>query len=524
MGLTAAGAWPPARLRPRLPPARVVPAVLALPAAAALGGLASRVPLLAVAGMLVLAAATAIFLRPAVAGYLLVGLTPLIVGIDRGRLIPVLRPNEAVLVLSGGALLARAVWDLRTGTRLRPKLGPVAALLVLMAVFNSVVPVLWMSVRGVAVSGDDIMHAVVLWKYLALYAIVRASIRTAAEARRCLWLAVLAGSVVAVVAVLQSLELFGVPRLLATFYAPYGQETRLSNNRGSSTLALPAATADLLIMSLAVVAGFWRREGFRSPATAPAAGLLVVGVLASGQFSAAIGLVVAIVAIGLVSRRADLPLVFGLVGTAAGIWVLRPVIAQRLSGFDRVSGLPESWVGRLHNLRSYFWPTLFSDQNFLLGVRPSARVPGPQTLAVPWIWIESGYTWLLWGGGIPLFATFVLFVVVSVRQSWRVAQRPDAFGTAATGALIGVVVVAVLMLFDPHITYRGSADLLFSLLAVTAAGAVGTGPAGRADAEPRGTPLPAAARSLGWSRSRLIRGARGGGAMDRGAGRAGDRR
>jgi hypothetical protein len=160
------------------------------------------------------------------------------------------------------------------------------------------------------------------------------------------------------------------------------------------------------------------------------------------------------------------------------MWLLRPVIANRLSGFDRVSGLPESWVGRLHNLRSYFWPTLFSDNNFVLGVQPSARVPGPQTLATPWIWIESGYTWLLWGGGIPLFLSYVLFVVVSVSRSWRVAERADGFGSAATGALVGVVVVAVLMLFDPHITYRGSADLLFPLLAMTAAGAARRTPAG----------------------------------------------
>jgi len=470
--MTGTGAWPLAAaspLRDRVGAAALGAAALAV--AAGLGAAVAAAPTMAALGAVALALAVVIVLRPAVAGYLMIVVTPLVVGIDRGRILPVLRPNEALLLLCGGALLARALWNLRSGARLRPKPGPVVTTLLLMAVFNSAVPLLWMSVRGVPVSADDLLYAVVLWKYLALYGIVRAAVRSEREVRHCLWLAMAAASIVAVVAVLQSLGLFGVPKLLGTFYAPFGDEGRLANGRGGSTLALPAATADLMIFNIALVAAFWRRHGFRRyPVLVPMAVLLVVGTFASGQFSGAIGLVVALVVIGLVSRRANLPVAFGLVGLAA-TWFLRPVIERRLSGFDRVSGLPESWVGRLHNLRSYFWPTLFSDNNFVLGVRPSARVPGSRELAVRWVWIESGYTWLLWGGGIPLLVSYLAFVVVSVRRSWRLAERPDAVGTAATGVLVGVVVSAVLMLFDPHITYRGAADLLFALLALMTAGA-----------------------------------------------------
>lgn len=443
--------------------------VAALVAAVALGVIACLAPLPAVLVAAAVALGALVALRPPLAAYLLIGLTPLLVGIDRGRIVPVLRPNEALLVICAAALLARGVWNVRTGQLWRPGLGLIATSLVAMAVSNSVVPLLAMALRGTPISSDDLSYALVLWKYLALYGVIRVGIRTEAEARRCLWTSIAAAGVVAVLAIAQSLELLGVEDFLATWYAPFGDSSIVSSNRGTATLGLAAATADLMIFNLGLVAGFWRIRGARRWLLSGLAALMVAGTLACGQFSSTLGLVVAIVAIGMVFRRSDVPVTLVLLAVAAA-WPLRLVIAKRLSGFDQASGLPESWVGRLNNLQNYFWPRLFSDDNFLLGVQPSARVPSPQSLALPWVWIESGYTWLLWGGGVPLLAGFVLFVWVAVRSSWRMTQRPDAWGVCATAVFVAVPVVAVLMVFDPHITYRGSGDLLFMLLAVLATG------------------------------------------------------
>ena len=82
------------------------------------------------------------------------------------------------------------------------------------------------------------------------------------------------------------------------------------------------------------------------------------------------------------------------------------------------------------------------------------------------MWIESGYTWLLWGGGIPLLASYIAFAVACIRKGWRFARRADAAGVAGTALAAIMCAQLVLMLFDPHLTYRGSGDMIFMLLAL----------------------------------------------------------
>jgi hypothetical protein len=124
---------------------------------------------------------------------------------------------------------------------------------------------------------------------------------------------------------------------------------------------------------------------------------------------------------------------------------------------------------RYDNLRLFVWPQVFSGENWLFGVRPSARIVADVAWG-PYIFIESGHTWLLWTGGIPFFLSFLLFMWVAVRTTAAIARsRRDSVGVAATASFASLLALFVLMSFDVHLTLRGTADMLFSLLALATA-------------------------------------------------------
>jgi hypothetical protein len=436
--------------------------------AAAIGAASTLDPLYALAAMLVLGIAACVWRWPALGAFLIIGFTPLTAGINRGSAFPLLRPNEAIVLIVGVVLVARGILRLRSGQLPRLRVGAVEASIVLLAVCTSVLPLVWMAVRQEQITSDDLLYSLVLWKFLGLYAVIRMSVTTDRQILCALWISVAAACIVAVVAIVQSLGLFGVPKFLSTFFAPFGY-TNAFQARGSATLGLPAATADLMVYNLAIVGGMWSRTHRHRLLLTGSAGLLVLGALSAGEFSGVIGLVVGIVCIAVVTNSARLLKVLVPAGVMGSVLVW-PVLAVRLGGFESVSGLPVSWTERVQNLQNYFWPQLFSNWNWVLGVRPAARV-AVATQGTGYVWIESGYTWLLWGGGIPLFAAFVFFVVVTAKRGWRTARgSAGAAGIAGTALFVAVIVTAVLMVFDPHLTYRGSGDAMFILAAFAATG------------------------------------------------------
>ena len=233
--------------------------VILLVACVAFGGLAAVSLKYALIGLVVTGLSGWVLAKPQVAAYLLILLTPLIVGVNVA--VPLVRPNEALIVLFAVLIAVRWVAGVRTGERRWPKLDKVDYSLLALGITSSGLPLLMMLARQRPITSDDLLYCIVIWKLLAEYVIVRSTVTTKEQAMRCLWLSMIAAAIVCLIGVLQSLNLLGVPGLLAHFYAPLGQAEAVSIGRGSSLLALPAAVADLAILNLGIAIAMLARAG-----------------------------------------------------------------------------------------------------------------------------------------------------------------------------------------------------------------------------------------------------------------------
>lgn len=454
------------------PVTRAAAAVLALVTAAALaaGLLAAAVPLGLVATAVIgTAAVLAVAVRPLLGGVLLVVLTPLVVGIDRGAMLPLLRPSEALAGLVLCALLARALVLFWRGRPVTIRLSPLDGPLCVLVLAACVLPVLWLFARGRPVERDDLLYSLTTLKYVVVLLMIRHCVRRTKDVRTLLLLIVAVAVLVAVIGVLQALDLFGIPGLLASYWAPFDNVRALQIHRGTSTIAQSHAVADVMTFSLAVLVGLLRSTQRARPLLLVAAPALVLGLLASGTASGLIALLVGCLAVGAVTRSTGRVVLAGAAVGLPALALLRPVLQARLDARDAATGLPSGWEGRIENLQTYFLPPLQQSWNWLVGVRPAARVPAPEAWR-DYVFIESGYVWLLWVGGLPLLVAFVFWSWRAARWCWGLSRhRQDALGVAATAGFVAVVTTFFLQALDPHLTLRGSADLTFMLLGLATA-------------------------------------------------------
>jgi hypothetical protein len=440
---------------------------------------------LSAVGVLVLVAlfAAAVY-RPVFATYAYLGTLPIIAGIDRGNLIPLVRPNEALLALLVAGALAGGYVRWCRGERVPLQLHRLDIPIGVFLLMSTAWPLLSFILRGNTPASSDLAAVLPVCKLVAIYLLVRLSVTTEAQLVRCFRLIIWPGAVVAVIAILQTLHFGPIVSMLQAIWTPDSNAAALAE-RGTTTLASAIATGDYIIICLTLVICCGARGLLDRRERLVLGFLLGAGVLAAGQFSTWIS---AVVAAGLILwrfstvRRTSLRFLW-LVPVALAVGA--PALIGRLQGFGDY-GVPRSWIGRWNNLSDFYLPR-FGFINIMLGVSPNSVLPAPER----WrdvIYLEGGYLQLLWVGGIPLLAAFVwLSVAVLRRTSDLMAQSPmtlsmtqapvsqpgglsSAVGAAASTLWVCWWFVLILTILDPHLTLRGTGDLLFTLMAITTGG------------------------------------------------------
>jgi hypothetical protein len=401
--------------------------------------------------------------RPVFATYAYLGTLPLITGINAGTLIPLVRPNEALLVVVLAGALVGGYLRWCRGDRVALALHQLDIPLGVFLLMSTAWPLLSLLLRGHPPAASDLAAVLPVCKLVALYLLVRFTVTTETQLVRCFRLIIWPGAVVAVIAILQTLHVGPVVSMLQTFWAPDSNADALAE-RGTATLGSPLATGDYIVICLTLVIccgargllDRWERLGL---------GLVFgAGVLAAGQFSTWIS---AVVAAGLILWR------FGTVRRNAlrFLWLFpvvlavgAPALIGRLAGFGEF-GVPRSWIGRWNNLSTFYLPR-FGFLNVLIGVSPNEVLPAPET----WrdvIYLESGYLELLWIGGIPLLADFIWLSVSVLRRTGRLMTEPGVLGAAAATLWVCWGFFIIVTILDPHLTLRGAGDLFFILMAIT---------------------------------------------------------
>jgi hypothetical protein len=402
--------------------------------------------------------------HPVWAAYLFLATQPFVGGIDRGSLIPLLRPSEAIQFMLMGAVFAGVVVRAARGERLSIRITKLDRAIIVLCVLSSIWPLCWMFFRHSVPSGTDIFATVVLWRLAGLYALFRWVVRTPEQVRRCLWILLVSASLLSVLAISDSLGIFR----LGGIWTPSASDSA-GGGRGGATLNSAIAVGDYLSYSLAVAAVWIVRRRQPLPLIGCMGGLIFLGILGTGQFSAWLELIIVVLVVARVEGQMRLLVKWLAPVTIVGAVVAWPVLSTRLAGFGG-SGhalLPQSWRGRIDNLTNFYVPRL-SGFHWVLGIRPNTVLPAPET----WrdvIYLESGYLWLFWVGGIPLVLGFLWMLRNGFRVTRQVTKtRADDIGVAAVAARAALWCLLVLSLIDPHLTLRGGADLFFCLLGLAA--------------------------------------------------------
>lgn len=420
------------------------------------------VPILAV----LLIAGIVLLTRPMLACYVLIAVIALTSAMPRGAIIPMLAPNELMLL----ATVAIVGLQILVRRKEKPLAGAIlfgAGALILTTV---IVPILAFSIMGHSFSVMTIFKLAAPIQYLLLFWAFSNMPRTDEERRSVLQFMFLCASIVSVIGLLQAAGVPFVTSFLSEWYP--SEHTERANSFGSgritSVFAAWNVLGTFLVMNLLLLVAFKNEDDADMPRLyqinmAVSAVLSITALLGSGSYASIVGLLIGVFIVKVFDPRGLdklVPMFF--VAIVAG-FILSPLIAERFAyQFERSESgwLPQTLEFRFEVWRDIYIPLILDDP--IWGVAPTMsnlnwEHPESQYIMTAF---QSGFVGVI--GFFTWLGTLLLWLV-SIIQGKLNTMRSIAIAVFAM-----LVVLTIMGITNPVFTYSGVIDYMWILLGLIA--------------------------------------------------------
>jgi O-antigen ligase/polysaccharide polymerase Wzy-like membrane protein len=400
---------------------------------------------------------------------------PLTTALGRDTVIPVLRPNEAILLLVLAGLGLRHLWR-------RPSVSYIGLdlAIVFFAVGTSLIPWLVLWFGRVPMDFDTWRAVLGPLQFLAVYVCFAEVRGTDRNLRWLLNLALLATVIEGVVAVLELLDFPAGARGLFGAYFPADQPPLPpgSGYRPTGLLANYGAVGAFAMLGALLALALSRSKDSRlnNAWLTTAMAVNLAALVASLTWAPALALVVGIGVLVWYMRRVPWQVWFGVITVVVVVVVLWPVVSDRIEGSNVDVGTIQNIDARFKNWQLYFVPVLA--EHIWLGT--GTVIPGdlPPYLSdfVDSEFLRIGFRAGLVGIGL-LLLMFSWVSVVSLKYRHSVDPWLQRLGAVSLATIVMVLFVG---LTAEYLSFGGVSQyiaLLFGLLAArTRSGAPGSIP------------------------------------------------
>lgn len=439
-----------------------------------LAGLTGYNPSLGIVSIVVLFFTILVVSRPILIVYGLTLILPLVGGLARGAVIPLLRVGQALLVLGFILFLLS-----KPSIQGKSRLTAIDLAFALFVLSEAVFPLLALYYGGghlilnqVDTLGDTPLQTLLgPIQYYLLYRIVVATVTSENQIIMIVKLSFVTSIIVSVIGILERF-VSPVEKFIQAYYPTYvqGPDVSLNDLRITSTLGHFSGLAAYLVFTIILALACYtigEKMKISSQLLAATTVFDSIALILTGTFSAWIGLAIGVVAVFILIRRLPKLFILILLGIALAALIFQTFLSTRLNaelGAGNAQGLlPQSFAFRVQLWQNLFLPAVGKYLVFGAG-------PAPAVLNY-WSTEESQYLFLLLRGGLVYFFSYILLTGVAITMCWQQikSKSRNASYPVALSLLVIFIVLNVMNVSGEYFTYVGGTQTLWTLLAVVVA-------------------------------------------------------